>query len=352
MKALVTGGAGFVGAHLTGRLLELGHRVVALDDLSTGSRANLAGLSGREGLEFVHGSVLDAPLVDELAGRVDAVFHLAAAVGVSRILADPLRGLRTNLGGTETVLECAQGHATPVLVASTSEVYGHNTADALAEDDVRVLGSPLTSRWSYAEAKAIDETLAYAHWRQKGLSTVIVRLFNIVGPGQSGSYGMVIPRFVDQALAGQPLTVYGDGSQTRCFCHVSEAVDALITLVGHPGAYGRVFNLGRPAEVSIRALAERVIQLSGSPSSIHHVPVTQAYAEGFEDMARRVPDIARLRDLIDFDPQVGLDEILRRVIDERSRASRSPDTDGLPEGAAPATGNGAGGEERGDAQLR
>ncbi len=315
MRALVTGGAGFIGSHLARRLVEQGHQVHVVDDLSTGRLANLADLLAREEIEFVHGSILDAALIDELTSRVDSVFHLAAAVGVKTILHDPLQSLRTNLRGTENVLECALRHGTRVLVMSTSEVYGHNTSDALTEESLRILGSPLTTRWSYAEAKAIDETLAYSYWRHEQLPTVIVRPFNIVGPGQTGRYGMVIPRLIEQALRGSPLTVYGDGSQTRCFCHVSEAVEALVGLIDHPAAYGLVFNLGRREEISIRALAERIIELSGSSSSISYVPYAEAYEEGFEEMRRRVPDVSRLRDLIGFEPQLGIDDILRSIIE-------------------------------------
>jgi UDP-glucose 4-epimerase len=317
MRTLVTGGAGFIGSHLTEYLLNRGHEVLSVDDLSTGSLRNLANLSVREGFRFVHGSVLDPDLMDELAAHVDTIFHLAAAVGVKTIVDDPLGGLRTNLRGTETVLESAWRHGARVLVTSTSEIYGHNTSDALSEDAVRILGSPLISRWSYAEAKAVDETMAHAYWRYKGLPTVIVRPFNIVGPRQTGRYGMVIPRFVDQALGGEPLTVYGDGTQTRCFCHVSEFVDALVTLIENPRAYGQVFNLGRPEEVSIRKLAERIIEQSDSSSKIRYTPYLEAYPEGFEDMSRRVPDVSRARDLIGFNPQLGLDEIIVSVINHQ-----------------------------------
>lgn len=345
MKALVTGGAGFIGAHLSERLSSRGHRVIAVDDLSTGRAANLAHLVDGDGVEFVKGSVLDARLMADLTGRVDAVFHLAAAVGVQRIVDDPLRGLHTNLRGTEVVLDAACRRGTPVLLASTSEVYGKNTADALDEDALRVLGSPLIGRWSYAEAKAVDETLAYSYWRQRGLPAVIVRPFNIVGPGQTGRYGMVVPRLVGQALRGEPLTVYGDGAQTRCFCHVAEAVDALVTLAQHPGAYGRVFNIGRPEEVSIRSLAQRITELTGSSSPIRYVPYEVAYPEGFEDMERRVPDISRVRELIGFQPRLGLDEILRSVIDEQSAAMarpRGPRAPGPPAAFSGVEGNGAG----------
>jgi UDP-glucose 4-epimerase len=321
VRALITGGAGFIGSHLAEWLCLAGHEVVALDDLSTGSRSNLDGLTGHGRFEFVPGSVLDADRVDALVAQADTVFHLAAAVGVKRVLDDPLGSLRTNLWGTENVLRSALRHGPCVLVASTSEVYGHNTADALHEDSLRILGSPTVSRWTYAEAKAIDEALAYAYWRHEGLPTVIVRPFNVVGPRQTGRYGMVVPRFVGQALRGEPLTVHGDGTQTRCFCHVSEAVAALVALVEHAGALGRVVNIGRPEEVSIGALARRVVELTGSASPVRLVPYGEAYEEGFEDMRRRVPDIGRARALIGFDPVMDLDTILRSVIGHETAGS-------------------------------
>ncbi|MDQ3887198.1 MAG: NAD-dependent epimerase/dehydratase family protein [Actinomycetota bacterium] len=324
MTILVTGGAGFIGSHLVEWLLHGGHEVLTLDDLSTGRMSNLGNAVTEGRIEFVQGSILNPRLVDDLIRRVDTVFHLAAAVGVRTIVDDPLGSLRTNLRGTEYVLESALRHGARVLVASTSEIYGHNTADALSEDALRILGSPLTSRWSYAEAKAIDETLAYAYWRYQNLPTVIVRPFNIVGPRQTGRYGMVIPRFVGQALRGEPLTVYGDGTQTRCFCHVGEIVSALVALVEHPEAYGKVFNLGRPEEVSIKTLAHRVIELTGSSSGVRYVPYREAYPEGFEDMNRRVPDISQARALIGFDPQQDLDQILHSVIEHQSDLQTEP----------------------------
>ncbi len=308
MKALITGGAGFIGRHLTRSLVEDGHDVVLLDDLST-SRAP------ESEVEFVEGSVLDVDLLDRLVANADTVFHLAAAVGVKHILDDPLGGLRTNLQGTENVLGSALRHDARVVVASTSEIYGHNTSGALNEDSRRVMGSPLVSRWSYAEAKALDETLAHLFWRHHGLPTLIVRPFNIVGPGQTGRYGMVVPRFVNQALDGEPLTVYGTGDQTRCFCHVADFVDALRRLVDHPDAYGSVFNIGRPEEVSIGELARRVIEATGSSSTVRHVPYDEAYPEGFEDMERRVPDISRVRAAVGFEPTRTLDDILASVIE-------------------------------------
>jgi UDP-glucose 4-epimerase len=273
-------GAGFIGSELATLLTERGSRVVVLDHLSTGRLANIEHLLPRPGFTFVEGSVLDREVVDALTGGVDTIFHLAAAVGVKTIMDDPLESLHTNIDGTATILAAADRHRVPVLITSTSEVYGKNTANALREDDDRILGSSLNSRWSYAEAKAVDESLALAYWRQRGLPTVIVRLFNTVGPRQTGRYGMVIPRFVDQALRGEPLTVFGDGTQTRCFCYVGDAVDALRALANHPDARGSTVNIGRPEEISIRALAERVIELSRSTSAIEYVPYEQAYGDG------------------------------------------------------------------------
>lgn len=317
MRAVVTGGAGFIGGHLSEVLLARGHQVIAVDDLSTGTSENVAHLLASPGYELVQGSILDEALMDYHVARADTVFHLAAAVGVRLIMDRSLDGLRTNVHGTEVVLECADRHGARVLVTSTSEVYGKNPAAALAEDQDRIVGSPLTKRWSYAEAKALDETLAYLYWRDRALPTVIVRLFNVAGPRQTGRYGMVIPRFVDQALRQDPLTVFGDGRQTRCFCHVRDAVDGLIALVDRPAAYGRAFNIGRPEEVSIRDLADRVIALSGSTSEIRYISYGDAYGDGYEDTMRRVPDISLARALVGFDPKRGLDEIIRSVIEDR-----------------------------------
>ena len=317
MRALVTGGAGFIGGHLSEVLLEGRHEVVAIDDLSTGDSENVAHLLGSPDYEFVQGSILDEALMDGLTARVDTVFHLAAAVGVRLILDRPLDGLRTNVHGTELVLDCAARHGARVLVASTSEVYGKSPTAVLSEDQDRVVGSPLIKRWSYSEAKALDETLAYLYWTDLALPTVIARLFNVAGPRQTGRYGMVIPRFVDQALRQEPLTVFGDGRQTRSFCHVRDAVDGLIGLVEQPDAYGRVFNIGRPEEVSIEHLAERVIALAGSSSQIRYVPYEEAYGDGFEDTLRRVPDISRASALTGFDPTRDLDEIILDVIEDR-----------------------------------
>jgi len=317
MRALITGGAGFIGSHLADRLLERGDQVVLLDDLSTGRLANIEHLDGRADAEFVLGSILNADLVDHVVSRVDTVFHLAAAVGVNLIVEKPLESMITNIRGTETVVEKAHKYSKRILVMSTSEIYGKNTSDSLSEDDDRILGSPLKSRWSYSEAKAIDEILAYTYWREKGLETVIIRLFNTVGPRQTGSYGMVVPRFVGQALRHQPLTIFGDGSQTRCFCHVSDVVGGLVALSEHPEAFGRVFNLGGAEEISIGDLAERIIELAGSDSEVEYIPYDAAYEEGFEDMVRRVPNVDRARQLVGFEPSVGLDDIMRSVIEDQ-----------------------------------
>ena len=319
MRALITGGAGFIGSHLADCLLDRGDQVVLLDDLSTGRLANIEHLNGRSDAEFVLGSILNADLVDHVVSRVDTVFHLAAAVGVNLIVEKPLESLMTNIRGTETVVEKAHKYGKRILVMSTSEIYGKNTSDSLSEEDDRILGSPLKSRWSYSEAKAIDEILAYTYWREKGLETVIIRLFNTVGPRQTGSYGMVVPRFVGQALRNQPVTIFGDGSQTRCFCHVSDVVGALVSLSEHPDAFGKVFNLGGAEEISIGDLAERIIELVGSQSELEYIPYDDAYEEGFEDMARRVPNTTRANRLVGFEPSVGLDEIIHSVIaDQRA----------------------------------
>ncbi len=314
MDALVTGGAGFIGSHLCEHLLALGHRVTVLDDLSTGSYENIAPLLDHPGMRFELGSILDEDALERALEGVDSVFHLAAAVGVELIVERPLEGLATNVRGSEIVLEHAHRHGARVLVTSTSEIYGKNSSDSLSEDDDRILGSPLKSRWSYSEAKAIEEILAYTYWRSKSLPTVIVRLFNTVGPRQSDRYGMVLPRFVRQALLGAPLAVHGDGSQTRCFCYVGDVVPALVRLMEHPEAYGRVFNLGSTEEVSVDELARRVIAATGSSSKVRYVPYDEAYEEGFEDMPRRVPDTARVRSLIGFEPSVDLDGIIAHLV--------------------------------------
>ena len=319
MRALITGGAGFIGSHLADRLLERGDQVLLLDDLSTGRLSNIEHLQGNPDAEFVLGSILNADLVDHVVSRVDVVYHLAAAVGVNLIVEKPLESLMTNIRGTETVVEKAHKYYKRILVTSTSEIYGKNTSDSLSEDDDRILGSPLKSRWSYSEAKAIDEILAYTYWREKGLETVIVRLFNTVGPRQTGSYGMVVPRFVSQALRNEAITVFGDGAQTRCFCYVGDVVSGLVALSEHPEAFGKVFNLGGVEEISISDLATRVIERSGSSSEVEFIPYDVAYEEGFEDMERRVPNNSRARELVGFAPTASLDDIIDQVIADQKK---------------------------------
>lgn len=319
MRALVTGAAGFIGSHLVERLLADGHTVIGLDNLSTGDPGNLTPVLGRPRFRSVRGSILDDETVDELVNGVDVVFHLAAAVGAFVIRDRARESLTTNIHGTENILAAAHRHGARLLLASTSEIYGKNTKIGVREDDDRVLGSPLKSRWTYSEAKAIDESLTDSYVREYGLSAVIVRLFNTVGPRQSGRYGMVVPRFVRQALDGTPLTVFGTGEQVRCFCHVHDVVPALVDLVTLPRATGLAVNLGSDEQVSIEALAERVIELTGSTSGVERIPYETAYGSGYEDMRRRVPDCSRARELVGFRPTRGLDEIISAVIDDRLR---------------------------------
>ena len=315
MRALITGGAGFVGSHLSDLLLEQGHEVFVLDNLSTGSIDNIAHLKNHPSFHYTIDSVDNEPLLAELVDQGDVVFHLAAAVGVKLIVEQPVHTIETNVRGTEVVLKHANKKKKLVLIASTSEVYGKNTAVPFTEDADLVLGPTPKHRWAYACSKAIDEFLALAYWKEKKLPVVIARLFNTVGPRQTGQYGMVIPTFVRQALAGRPITVYGDGTQTRSFTYVGDVVGALARLAVEPRAIGRVFNIGNGHEITIRDLAERVKALAGSQSPIVTIPYEQAYEEGFEDMPRRVPDTTRLRELIGYEPKVQLDEILARVIE-------------------------------------
>lgn len=314
MRYLITGGAGFVGSHLTEALLQRGDEVVILDNLSTGDAANLAQV--RDRVRLVQGSVLDPLLVDEHTESADVVVHLAAAVGVRLIVEKPLRSFITNIKGTENVLEAAHRYRRKVLIASTSEVYGKSLGDPFKEDDDRLIGSNNVSRWGYSTSKSVDEVLAFAYHRERGLPTVIVRLFNTVGPRQTGAYGMVLPSFVQQAVAGEALTVYGDGKQSRCFCHVHDVVAALLGLLADPSAEGDVFNVGSTEEVTILELAQRVIDVAGSSSSIKLIPYDQAYEEGFEDMRRRVPDISKINRLIGWQPKHDLDGIIKELVSE------------------------------------
>jgi UDP-glucose 4-epimerase len=320
MRSLVTGGAGFIGSHLTEYLLDQGDDVVVLDDLSTGRAENLDAVDGSARLDLTVGSILDADLVDRLVRGTDRVFHLAAAVGVRTIVDHPLRSLRTNLHGTEMVLEAAVRHGRPVLLASTSEIYGKNTADRLSEDADRILGSPLKSRWTYAAAKGLDEAIAHGHHIENGLSVSIVRLFNTVGARQRGRYGMVVPSLVAQAKAGAPLTVYGDGEQSRCFSYVGDIVPALVAVATHPESVGRAVNLGGATEISINALAERVRTVLGSDSPIEHVPYERAYGPGYEDMRRRVPDNSLAARLVGYEPRTGIDDMILAVAGVRRAA--------------------------------
>jgi UDP-glucose 4-epimerase len=313
---LITGGAGFIGSYLTEHLLQRGDHVTVLDNLSTGRLQNLDLAGSHPNFRFVHGSVLDELMVDEVVHESDIVVHLAAAVGVKLIVEKPLRSLTTNIRGSEIVIEAAHRYRRKILVASTSEIYGKNSSGPLSETADRILGSPAVARWAYSAAKGIDEVLAFAYHKERGLPTIVVRLFNTVGPRQSPAYGMVIPRLVRQALSGEPITVYGDGTQTRCFCHVRDVVDGLARLVDHPDAVGDVFNIGAPDEISMLGLARRIVELTGSRSDITLVPYDMAYEVGFEDMQRRVPNTAKIRALTGWSPVYSLDEILDEIITE------------------------------------
>jgi UDP-glucose 4-epimerase len=322
MRYLITGGAGFIGSHLAEALMDRGAEVTVLDNLSTGSRSNLAEIEDR--IRFVHGSVLDGLVVDELVREAEAVVHLAAAVGVRLVLEHPLRSFVTNVKGSEIVLEAAHRYRRKVLIASTSEIYGKNNDAPFKEDDDRVLGSLSVWRWGYSISKAVDELLAQAYHAERGLPTIVARFFNTTGPRQTGAYGMVLPRFVSQAVAGEPLTVYGNGTQTRCFCHVLDVVEASCLLLTEPQAEGGVFNVGSTEEVTILDLAERVIRAAESPSEIRFVPYEDALPEGFEEMRRRVPDLSRIRASIGWSPRRSLDDIIREMVSDAVRmASRS-----------------------------
>lgn len=313
MRTLVTGGAGFIGSHLVAHLLRAGDQVTVLDNFSTGRASNLAAHRTDPRLRVVEGTVLDRATLALLVGQADRVFHLAAAVGVRLIVEEPLAGLRTNIHGTENVLDACLDCGARLLLASTSEVYGKNTADRLREDADRILGDPRLARWTYAAAKGIDEAFAHAYWSELGLSVATVRLFNTVGPRQTGRYGMVVPTLVGQALRGEPLTVFGTGRQTRCFSYVGDVVPALVDVEEAPGARGQVYNLGGGEEISIDELAGRVLRVTGSASPIVHVAYERAYGPGFEDMQRRVPDNTRARELVGFVPRTGIDQIIAHV---------------------------------------
>ena len=307
MRYLITGGAGFIGSHLSDALAARGDSVTILDNLSTGKNQSVGTT------EFFEGSIFDYRLMEELISKTDIVFHLAAAVGVFNIVNSPLESLMTNIKGTEIILELCSKYSKPILVTSTSEVYGKNTSIPLNEESDRVLGSPLLSRWSYSEAKAVDESMAYFYYSEKKLPVRIVRLFNTVGPRQVGSYGMVVPRFVTAALKNQPLEVYGSGAQIRCFCHVSDAVKALLLVADSEKSIGQVFNIGNNQQISIIDLAKRVIEITGSKSEIVKVPYSQAYSKGFEDMQIRVPDISKINQFFGWTPIIELNQIVKDI---------------------------------------
>jgi UDP-glucose 4-epimerase len=314
MQMLITGGAGFIGSHLAEVLLAQGHSVTAVDDLSTGRFQNIAHLADQPNFQFVYESITNENVMDRLVSTSAVIFHLAAAVGVELIVKDPVRTLETNIQGSEVVLRLARRYRRKVLLASTSEVYGKNTQVPFREDADRVMGPTVKNRWSYAESKAIDEFLGLAYHKQFDVPVVICRFFNTVGPRQTGTYGMVIPRFVQQALAGQPLTVYGSGDQTRCFCNVKDTVRAVVALAAQPEAVGEIYNVGSQEEITMRALAERVLARTGSSAGIASIPYDQAYEVGFEDMLRRVPSIEKVNAAIGWQPTIKLDETLDEVI--------------------------------------
>lgn len=314
MRYLITGGAGFVGSHLAEGLLQLGHEVSVIDDLSTGTILNIRHLKAEPRFHYVIDTCANRPLLAELVDEADVIYHLAAAVGVKLIVESPVRTLETNIKLTELVLELAHKKKRPVFVASTSECYGKSEQFPFQEEGDLVLGPTSKGRWSYACSKLIDEFLAIAYYRERRLPTVVGRLFNTVGPRQTGQYGMVVPTFVKQALSGQPLTVFGDGTQSRCFTHVRDVVTALIALMQRPEAYGQVFNIGNTEEISINQLAEQVVRRTGTRSPITLIPYEKAYEPGFEDMPRRIPDVSKIQHLIGWQPTIGLGQILDDVI--------------------------------------
>jgi UDP-glucose 4-epimerase len=313
MKYLVTGGAGFIGSHLCDALIKRGDSVVVLDNFSTGNKQNIEHLLSNASFELIEGSILDTEIVDKAVTSADHVIHLAAAVGVFTIVDKPLESLTTNLRGTENILEASHKHQKEVLIASSSEIYGKNAGGALNEESDRIVGSPLKSRWSYSEAKAIDESMAYFYYQEKKLGVRIVRFFNTVGPRQVGHYGMVVPRFVSAALKNEPLTVYGTGSQSRCFCHVYDAVEGLLAVIDSNATLGEVFNIGNDEEITIEDLAHEIIDSTGSASVVEKVLYEKAYAAGFEDMQRRIPDISKIKRVVGWAPKLSLDSIISDI---------------------------------------
>ena len=312
MRYLITGGSGFIGSHLAENLLLRGNQVSIVDNLSTGVRSNLAKIEGE--ISFKQGCILDQELMNRMVAESDFVVHLAASLGVFNIINHPLDSLITNLKGTEVVLEASDKHSKPVLIASTSEIYGKNDKVPLNEEDDRIIGHPLKSRWSYSEAKAVDESLAHFYYLENKLPTRIVRFFNTVGPRQVGHYGMVVPRFVTAALKNEPVSVYGSGDQIRCFCHVTDAVKALLLVMDSDKAIGQVFNIGNNSQISIMELALKVIEITGSKSSIERIAYEKAYPEGFEDMQRRVPDISKIKQVLGWEPEISLDQIITDIV--------------------------------------
>lgn len=313
MRILITGGAGFVGSHLADALLEQGHRVTIIDDLSTGRMENFAHIRNHPNFLFAIESIMNEAVMDRLVSECDVIYHLASAVGVELIVNKPVEVIERCVIGSEIVLKIANRYKRKVLITSTSEVYGKSSKVPFSEGDDSLFGPTTKSRWSYACSKAIDEFLALAYYKEFDLPVVLVRLFNTVGPRQTGQYGMVVPRFVQQAMQNKPLTVYGDGNQSRCFGYVGDVVGAIIKLMDHPEAIGQICNIGNNEEVTIMELAERVIKITGSQSKIVKIPYEEAYEEGFEDMQRRVPDLSKIRRLIGYEPKVGLDEIITRI---------------------------------------
>jgi UDP-glucose 4-epimerase len=308
---LITGGAGFIGSHLVEKLITRGDQVVILDDLSTGNAKNLGTVEGKVTLHKCN--ILDRSIIEKLVAESDYVVHLAAALGVFNIVNKPLESLKINLQGSEIVLEACDKYRKPVLIASTSEIYGKNNKVPLNEEDDRIIGHPLKSRWSYSEAKAVDESLAYFYYLENKLPIRIVRFFNTVGPRQVGHYGMVVPRFVSAALKNESLSVYGSGDQIRCFCHVTDAVKALLLVMDSDKAVGQVFNVGNNSQISIMELAKKVIEITGSKSSIEKIAYEKAYPEGFEDMQRRVPDISKIKKVLGWEPEINLDQIIKDI---------------------------------------
>lgn len=313
MRYLITGGAGFIGSHLSDALVARGDHVVVLDNLTTGNRSNIEQLLAKPNFELFEGSILDNAKVNSIVESVDHVLHFAAAVGVFNIVDKPLESLTTNIRGTENILEAAHAHNKEVLIASSSEIYGKNSSGPLNEESDRIVGSPLKGRWSYSEAKAIDESLAHFYHLEKGLRTRIVRLFNTVGPRQVGHYGMVVPRFVSAALKNEPLTVYGSGTQSRCFCHVYDAIRGIIAIIDSEATIGDAFNVGNNHEISIEGLAQRIIEVTKSQSTIIKIPYDIAYNPGFEDMQRRIPDITKIDEVLGWRPLLSLEEIITDV---------------------------------------